>query len=132
MEELLFSVNRDGFEFQYFRVSGAGGQHRDKTSNGCRCIHKETGIMATCTENRSQSENRRQAWVKVVTSKEFRNWVRKKVHICCEAKTCSEERIRTYNLSDNRITDHRTGVTTTKVKEVMDGGLDLLYGEPGT
>lgn len=75
-KDLLFSVTAKDFDVQFFRGSGAGGQHRNKTSNACRCTHPASGAVGTCQEGRSQSQNRATAFRRCIETKEFKNWHR--------------------------------------------------------
>ena len=63
-------------DMQNFRPSGAGGQHRDKTSNGVRIVHRESGAMGQCSENRSQAANKRVAFLRMAKSEKFETWRR--------------------------------------------------------
>lgn len=74
--ELLLSLNRDDFEWQYFRTGGNGGQHRDKTSNGVRVIHRPSGSRGESTESRSQAKNREIALLRLSKSAKFHKWIR--------------------------------------------------------
>ncbi len=75
-KELLFSITADNCEWQYFRASGAGGQHRDKTSSACRCTHKESGAVGEARDAREQPVNKRNAFLRMVEKPEFKRWLR--------------------------------------------------------
>ena len=79
MKKLLFSLTVKDFDFQYYRGSGKGGQKINKTSNCCRCIHPESGAVATSREGRSQSHNKQQAFIKCVNTDKFKKWHRLEV-----------------------------------------------------
>lgn len=74
--ERIIHLTRKDFEFTYFRVSGAGGQHRDKTSNGCRCKHSPSGAIGECSENRSRTQNQKVAFRRMAESKKFQDWIK--------------------------------------------------------
>ncbi len=78
-KSLLFSVFKKDLVIQHFKASGPGGQKRNKTSSAVRIIHPESGAMAEGKESRSQRSNRDNALKKLVETKEFKNWHRRKV-----------------------------------------------------
>jgi protein subunit release factor B len=100
--ELLFTVNKNDCEWDYFRASGHGGQHRDKTSNAVRCTHKPSSASATCQEHREQSKNKQVAFRKVAESKEFQAWARieaqKKMGIQAEIEKRVDEMMKPENI----------------------------------
>ena len=71
---LLFSIQHNDFELQFFRASGPGGQQKNKVETACRIIHKASGAVAYATEHKSQSQNREAAFHRLVNSKEFKSW----------------------------------------------------------
>ena len=78
MKQLLFSVTKDDFNWQFFRAGGHGGQHKDKKDTACRCVHPESGAKGESRDERSQSKNKQQAFTRCVNSKEFQNWLKHK------------------------------------------------------
>ncbi|MCI0501424.1 MAG: peptide chain release factor-like protein [Epsilonproteobacteria bacterium] len=80
MRELLFSVTRKDFDVQTFRCSGHGGQKVNKTSSGVRIIHKESGAVGEGRDERSQYQNKKSAFKRLVNSVSFKMWLNKKVH----------------------------------------------------
>jgi protein subunit release factor A len=112
-------------ETQTFRVSGAGGQHRDKTSNGVRIIHLPSGARGESREERSQLQNKRIAFRRMAESDKFQRWALGATLDIPESS--STERIRTYNLIEKRVTDHRTKDQSSQVQAILDGDIDLLY-----
>ena len=100
--ELLFTVNKHDCEWSYFRATGHGGQHRDKTHNAVRCTHKPSGASATCQEYREQHRNKQIAFRKVAESKEFQAWARieaqKKMGIQAEIERKVDEMMRPENI----------------------------------
>lgn len=78
-KELLFSLSKKDFIVQHFKASGPGGQKRNKTSSAVRIIHPASGAMAEGKEERSQTANKRNAFRRLVETKEFKNWHRLKV-----------------------------------------------------
>lgn len=78
MKTKIFSVTKKDLDIQSFRTGGAGGQHRDKTSNGVRVVHRESGAVGMSTESRSWNENRRVAFRRMAESNRFKMWLKKK------------------------------------------------------
>ena len=74
MRELLFSVTKDDFELQTFRAGGKGGQGQNKRSTGVRLIHKASGARGEARDERSFDQNRKNAFLRLVETKEFKAW----------------------------------------------------------
>jgi protein subunit release factor B len=72
--ELLFSVTREDFELQTFRAGGKGGQGQNKRSTGVRLIHKASGARGEARDERSFDQNRKNAFLRLVETKEFKTW----------------------------------------------------------
>lgn len=77
--ELIISVTASDCRFDYYRGSGAGGQHRNKTDSACRCTHEPSGAVGTAQDTRSQHENRRLAFGRMARSAEFQRWLKLEV-----------------------------------------------------
>ena len=124
-------INPADIEMQVYRSSGAGGQHINKTSSAVRLIHKPSGIVVACQEERSQVQNREKC-MRMLASKLYeieRNRVESEVSGLRKSQVGSgmrNERIRTYNFPQGRVTDHRIGLTLYKIDSIMDGDLDEL------
>ena len=131
MEEVDVELNPADIEMQVFRSSGAGGQHVNKTSSAVRLIHRPTGTVVECQQERSQFQNRDKA-MRILASKLYEaEQERVSSEYAAERKSqvgsgMRNERIRTYNFPQGRVTDHRIGLTLYKLDAVMDGGLDEL------
>ena len=75
--EFLFSVTVKDCRFDYYRGSGAGGQHRNKTDSAVRCHHDPSGAVAQAQDTRSQHKNKVLAFGRMARSKKFQNWIRR-------------------------------------------------------
>jgi len=75
-KELLFSVTIKDCDIQTFRSGGPGGQHQNKTSSGVRVIHRESGAVGESRETRNQHQNKKQAFLRMAETKEFKNWLK--------------------------------------------------------
>ena len=131
MEDAEVDIRPEDIEMQVYRSSGAGGQHINKTSSAVRLIHKPTGIVVACQEERSQVQNREKC-MQMLRSKLYEmEQTRIESEVTSERRSqvgtgMRNERIRTYNFPQGRVTDHRIGLTLYKIDSIMDGDLDEL------
>ena len=131
VDEVDFELNPADIEMQVFRCSGAGGQHINKTSSAVRLIHKPTGTVVECQQERSQFQNRDRA-MQILRSRLYEEKVREQEEaVTAERRSqvgtgMRNERIRTYNFPQGRLTDHRIGLTLYRLESVMDGDLDEI------
>ncbi|XP_034410457.1 peptide chain release factor 1, mitochondrial isoform X2 [Cyclopterus lumpus] len=118
-----------------FRSRGAGGQSVNTTDSAVRIVHLPTGITAECQQTRSQLQNRDTA-MRVLKARLYQSMMGKDTEQRHTARKqqvgtrSQSERIRTYNFSQDRVTDHRTGYVTRDIKEFMRGGealCDLIW-----
>ncbi len=130
-EEVEVEINPADLEIEAHRASGAGGQHINKTDSAIRILHKPSGIVVECQDERSQYKNRDKA-MKVLRSKLY-ELERKKQSDSIASKRKSQvgtgdrsERIRTYNYPQGRVTDHRIGLTVYELGAILDGKMDVL------
>ena len=131
METADVQINPADIEMQVFRSSGAGGQHVNKTSSAVRLIHRPTGTVVECQQERSQFQNRDKA-MRLLASRLYEAEQEKISSEYTEKRRSQvgsgmrNERIRTYNFPQGRVTDHRIGLTLYKIDQVMDGALDEI------
>ena len=131
MEPVDVDLRPEDIEMQVFRSSGAGGQHINKTSSAVRLIHKPTGIVVSCQEERSQVQNREKC-MQMLASKLYEiEQSRITDQVTSERRSqvgtgMRNERIRTYNFPQGRVTDHRIGLTLYQIDSIMDGDLDPI------
>ena len=131
METADVQLNPADIEMQVFRSSGEGGQHVNKTSSAVRLIHRPTGIVVACQEERSQVQNREKC-MRMLASKLYEiEQARVTSEHAAERRSqvgtgMRNKRIRTYNFPQGRVTDHRIGLTLYKIDAIMDGDLDEL------
>ena len=131
VDEVDFTLNPADIEMQVFRSSGAGGQHVNKTSSAVRLIHKPTGTVVECQQERSQFQNRDRA-MQILRSRLYEEKVREQADAVTSQRRSQvgtgmrNERIRTYNFPQGRLTDHRVGLTLYRLDSVMNGDIDEI------
>ena len=131
METVDVQLNPADIEMQVYRASGAGGQHVNKTSSAVRLIHRPSGIVVSCQEERSQVQNREKC-MRMLASKLYEQEQQRLDSEVTGLRRSQvgtgmrNERIRTYNFPQGRVTEHRVGLTLYKIDSVMDGDLDEI------
>jgi len=133
-DEGVVEVDEKDLRIDTYRASGAGGQHVNTTDSAVRITHMPSGIVVTCQEERSQHKNREKAmrWLKVKLVEKER--IKREQSLASDRSQQigsgdRSERIRTYNFSQNRITDHRVNFTRHNLDRVMDGELQEVTSE---
>ena len=133
-EEVDVRVDPNDLQIDVFHASGHGGQHVQKVATAIRVTHLPTGIAATCQDERSQSKNREKAMA-VLRSRLLARELQRKQQEVSDARRSQigtgdrSEKVRTYNFPQNRVTDHRVGVTSYNLEEVLHGDLDQFIDE---
>lgn len=128
-EEVEITISPADLEIQTCKSSGAGGQHINKTESAIRILHRPSGIVVECQEERSQFKNRDKA-MKLLRARLYdREKTKRDSEIADERRRQvgtgdRSERIRTYNFPQGRVTDHRIGLTLYSLDSFMDGKLD--------
>ena len=128
-EEVDVEINPQDLEITATRASGAGGQHVNTTDSAISIVHKPTGIMVYCADERSQIKNRAKAmkvlYARLLKQKEEEERAKYAADRRKQVGTGDRsERIRTYNFPQSRLTDHRIGLTLHSLTQVMEGELD--------
>ena len=129
VEEVDVEINKNDLRIDTYRASGAGGQHINKTDSAVRITHIPTGIVAASQDGRSQHDNKDKAMKALIAriydyyqqqqDEQVGNERKSKVGSGDRA-----EKIRTYNYPQNRVTDHRIGLTIQQLDRIIEGKLD--------
>jgi len=96
-KEFLFSVTKKDFEIQSFQSGGKGGQHQNRTNSGVRIIHKESNARGESRNERSQHQNKKIAFRRLLDDKKFKVWVNKRVYEITEGKSLEQKVEETIN-----------------------------------
>ena len=130
-EEVEFSIDPKDLQIDTFRSSGAGGQHVNKTESAIRITHLPTGTVVECQDQRSQHKNKDRA-MSILRSRLYEQAVQEQEEAIAGQRRSQvgsgmrNERIRTYNFPQGRVTDHRIGLTLYKIDAVMNGDLEEI------
>lgn len=131
VEDVTVEIDPGDLEIDTHRASGAGGQHINKTDSAIRILHKPTGIVVDCQDERSQLKNKEKA-MKVLRSKLYELELSKQTELVASKRRSQvgtgdrSERIRTYNYPQSRVTDHRIGLTSHNIEGILNGNLDEI------
>ena len=130
-EEALVQIKPEDLKIETFKAGGHGGQNVQKNETAVRITHIPTGITVSCQDERSQLQNRERA-LKVLMARLLDIEIKKKNEEEAKKRRSQigwgerSEKIRTYNFPQNRVTDHRIGLTLYNLTNIMNGELDEL------
>jgi len=131
VEDVEIHINDNDLQIDDFRSTGPGGQSVNTTDSAVRITHKPTGLVVTCQDEKSQLQNKAKA-LRVLRARLFQiESDRQHAELAADRKAQvgtgeRSEKIRTYNYKDNRVTDHRIGLSIKRLPEVLEGDLDDL------
>lgn len=130
-KDVEVDVNPGDLRIDIFHSGGAGGQNVNKVSTAVRLTHLPTGLVVVCQDERSQLRNRQKAMAVLKTRLLDAERTRQEGEISAERRGQvgtgeRSEKIRTYNFPQDRVTDHRIGITMHNLPKIMEGGLDDL------
>ncbi|HIE43957.1 MAG TPA: peptide chain release factor 1 [Candidatus Omnitrophica bacterium] len=129
--EVEIKINPQDLKIETYRASGPGGQHVNVTDSAVRIIHIPSEIKVQCQDERSQHQNKARA-LRILKAKLLHHYKMEKEREILQTRRSQiktgerSEKIRTYNFPQGRITDHRINFTLYKLKEVLEGELDLI------
>ena len=137
VDDVEVDIPESDLVIEVYRSSGAGGQNVQKNSTAVRLYHKPTGMIITCQDERSQLQNKLRA-ISILRARLYEMEEQKR-RAELEADRRSQvgsgdrsEKIRTYNYPQNRVTDHRIGLSSYNLPTVMDGSIDQFIDELST
>ena len=129
IEEEDIEIPDSDLEIETHRASGAGGQHINKTDSAVRIVHKPTGITVNCQDGRNQLANKETA-LRIIRARVYEYYKQLKEEEEGKIRRSKigtgdrSEKIRTYNYPQNRVSDHRIGLTINQLDRIMEGKLD--------
>jgi len=133
-DEVEVQIDPKDLEIEAYGSSGPGGQHMQKNATAIRITHKPTGMVIACESERSQTQNKLRA-LAVLRARLYEQEQRKQEAEVAQARRAQvgsgerSEKIRTYNFPQNRVTDHRIGLTLHQLPDILDGNIDALIEE---
>ena len=129
VDDVEVHLDLKDLEIEAYGSSGPGGQHMQKNATAIRVTHRPTGMIVSCESERSQTQNKLRA-LAILRARLYEQERQKQAADLAEMRRDQvgtgerSEKIRTYNFPQNRVTDHRVGLTLHRLPEILDGGLD--------
>jgi len=131
-EAVEVDIHENDLDIETFRSTGPGGQSVNTTDSAVRITHRPTGIVVSCQDEKSQLQNKMKA-MRVLRARLYQAQMAEQAGERASVRRSQvgtgerSEKIRTYNYKDNRVTDHRIGLTIHSLVQVLDGDLDVLH-----
>ena len=131
VEEVEVNLNWDDIRVDIYNSSGPGGQSVNTTKSAVRLTHLPTNTVVQCQDGKSQHENKAQAF-KILNARVYDKVLQEKdteegkLRRSLVKTGDRSEKIRTYNYPQNRVTDHRIGLTIQRLDQIVEGNLDLI------
>jgi len=132
-EEVDVAIDPNDLDIDVFRSSGPGGQSVNTTDSAVRITHKPTGLVVSCQDEKSQLQNKEKA-LRILRSRLLQAEQERQAAELSETRRAQmrtggrADKIRTYNFKENRVTDHRIGLTLYRLDEILTGDLDEVVG----
>ncbi len=137
IDDVEIEIDPSDLDIDVYISSGPGGQHMQKNATAVRIVHKPTGMIVSCESERSQSQNRERA-MGILRARLYEAERERQMEERGDVRRLQvgsgerSEKIRTYNYPQNRITDHRIGLTLYRLETIVNGDLDELIDELAT
>lgn len=132
VKDVEIEIHENDLTIDTFRATGPGGQSVNTTDSAVRITHLPTGVVVTCQDEKSQLQNKIKA-LRVLRARLYQQQLAEQQGEQASARRSQvgtgerSEKIRTYNFKENRVTDHRVGLTLHSLPDILDGGLDEFH-----